>query len=516
MRVTGVGHAGLFIETRAGSVLCDPWVNPAFFGSWFPFPDNSDLDWDTFGRCDYLYVSHLHRDHFDAELLTRYVRKDTTVVLPEYPTDELERELQALGFTNFVRTHSGVPVERDGLRIMITALTGPSDGPIGDSALSLDDGATVLLNQNDAHPLDIEQLREFGDVHAYFTQFSGAIWWPMVYDLPVAAKKEFARRKRAGQRDRALRYIDAVDAAHVFPTAGPPCFLDESLFDHNGQGRDGESIFTDQVEFLAELREARPAVSAHLLLPGSVAEFNGPQCTLTHERHSDDDIHHIFAEKTVYLRELQARKQPELQRERASRAPVPPDLLEQLKAWWEPLLTRADNICAGVGGPVRLDAGELSIVVDFPAREVREYAGEACRYRLSTSADLVATNLARREVDWSNSLFLSLRFRASRVGQYNEFVYIFFKCLSPERIDYVDNWYDEQNDDGADIELDGWRVQRRCPHLRADLAKFGSLSDGVLTCALHGWRFDLATGRCLTAAGHEIRATPALPPAMTS
>jgi UDP-MurNAc hydroxylase len=28
----------------------------------------------------------------------------------------------------------------------------------------------------------------------------------------------------------------------------------------------------------------------------------------------------------------------------------------------------------------------------------------------------------------------------------------------------------------------------------------------VLTCALHGWRFDLPTGRCLTSAGHEIRA----------
>ncbi|MGH3926206.1 MAG: MBL fold metallo-hydrolase, partial [Pseudonocardiaceae bacterium] len=62
MRVTGVGHAGLFIETSAGSVLCDPWVNPAFFGSWFPFPDNSDLDWTALGQADYLYVSHLHRD----------------------------------------------------------------------------------------------------------------------------------------------------------------------------------------------------------------------------------------------------------------------------------------------------------------------------------------------------------------------------------------------------------------------------------------------------------------------
>ncbi|MDW6064827.1 MBL fold metallo-hydrolase [Streptomyces sp. FXJ1.4098] len=86
MRVTGLGHAGLFIETAAGTVLCDPWVNPAFFGSWFPFPDNTDLDWDHYGRAaDYLYVSHLHRDHFDAENLRRNVRKDLTVLLPPSP-----------------------------------------------------------------------------------------------------------------------------------------------------------------------------------------------------------------------------------------------------------------------------------------------------------------------------------------------------------------------------------------------------------------------------------------------
>lgn len=507
MRVTGVGHAGLFVETHAGSVLCDPWVTPAFFGSWFPFPDNAGLDWDRFGRADYLYVSHLHRDHFDATHLSRHVRKDATVLLPQYPTDELERELAGLGFSRFLRTESGVPVERGGLRIMITALTGPSDGPIGDSALSLDDGRTVLLNQNDAHPLDIEALREFGEVDAYFTQFSGAIWWPMVYDLPPAAKREFARRKRAGQTERALRYVDEVAAAHVFPTAGPPCFLDEDLFAFNGTGSDGQSIFTDQVEFLDQLRQARPGVAGHLLLPGTVAELDGPRCELRHERHSQSDIQHIFGNKTRYLRELAARKRPELDRERAGRAPVPHNLLARLQDWWEPLLKRADHICAGVGGPVRLDVGDRPLVIDFGAREVREYAGESCRYRLSTSAELVATCLARRELDWSNSLFLSLRFSASRVGQYNEFVYIFFKCLSEERIDYVENWYDERDDDGENIRLDGWWVQRRCPHLRADLSKFGSIEDGVLTCALHGWRFELGSGRCLTAAGHEIHAT---------
>ena len=146
MRVTGVGHAGMRFETTGGSVLCDPWVNPTFFASWVPFPDNTQLDWSELGRTDYLYVSHLHRDHFDADNLREHVSKDARVLLPDYPTDELEHELRELGFRHFIRTETGVPQELDGgLRFMITSLKGPGDGPIGDSALSLDDGTARIV-----------------------------------------------------------------------------------------------------------------------------------------------------------------------------------------------------------------------------------------------------------------------------------------------------------------------------------------------------------------------------------
>jgi UDP-MurNAc hydroxylase len=47
-------------------------------------------------------------------------------------------------------------------------------------------------------------------------------------------------------------------------------------------------------------------------------------------------------------------------------------------------------------------------------------------------------------------------------------------------------------------ESHGYRIQRRCPHLKADLTRFGEIEHGVLTCTLHGWQFDLESGRCLT------------------
>lgn len=135
MQVTSVGHAGFLIESRAGSILCDPWVNPAYFASWFPFPDNSQLDWDALGDVDYLYVSHLHKDHFDPEHLRRYVNKDAVVLLPDYPVPDLRRELEKLGFHNFFETTDSVKHTVSGpkgdLDVMIIALRAPADGRSG-------------------------------------------------------------------------------------------------------------------------------------------------------------------------------------------------------------------------------------------------------------------------------------------------------------------------------------------------------------------------------------------------
>src|SRR5215468_7604542 len=270
------------IDTAAGSILCDPWVNPAYFASWFPFPDNSQLDWESLGDVDYLYVSHLHRDHFDAENLRRHVSKSATVLLPEYPTSELEDQLRELGFTNFLATVSGHVHELDGgLRIMVQALTSPTDGPIGDSSLWVEYDGVRLLNQNDARPTDLTVFAELGHVHAHMLQFSGAIWYPMVYELPESAKSAFGKQKRDRQFDRTWRYIDDLKASWVFPIAGPPCFLDEELYYLNDDGTDEGNIFPDQSVFLSEYKKIG-RTNGVVLLPGSVATVGEESCEVTH------------------------------------------------------------------------------------------------------------------------------------------------------------------------------------------------------------------------------------------
>ncbi|HEY8458481.1 MAG TPA: Rieske 2Fe-2S domain-containing protein [Actinopolymorphaceae bacterium] len=507
MRITSIGHAGFFVETRGGTILCDPWVNPAYFASWFPFPDNSGLDWEAYRNPDYLYVSHLHHDHFDPEFLRTGVSKQATVLLPAYQTNDLENALRELGFNSFVRVPNAKPLTLDGgLRIMIMALVSPSDGPIGDSSLSIDDGTGCILNQNDAKPVDLDPLREFGVYDIHFLQFSGANWWPMVYELPESAKMAFGRSKRENGLARAYRYVREIDARYVVPSAGPAAFLDDELIGYNDVDKDPANPFPDHTVFLEYLRE-HGHDNGMLMVPGSTVEVDGGRVAL---RHPPDEPFAPYLDKRLYLQAYAERVRLRLEKEKRAWPAPQVDIFSSVKQRFEPLLRMASTICTGVGAQLLLDITDKTrserIVVDFIDREVRRWDGEKCRYRFSIERPLVERLIADNEQDWVNSLFLSMRFRAARIGPYNEFVYTFFKCLSPERMAYAERWYAEQEDTFEEIRLGDWMVQRKCPHRQADLSHFGEINGDRLRCSMHGYEFDLPSGRCLTASDRPIRA----------
>jgi UDP-MurNAc hydroxylase len=249
-----------------------------------------------------------------------------------------------------------------------------------------------------------------------------------------------------------------------------------------------------------------------LMIPGSTADFTGQELnSLTHPL-PDDEVQAVFtAGKAAYIADYAERMSPVLAAEKASWAPAAGEpLLESLRVVLEPIMLQSDQICDGIGYPVELRLRgrgyQETIVLDFPKRVVREpIPDEKFRYGFAIAPELVRTVLRDNEPDWVNTIFLSTRFSAWRVGGYNEYLYTFFKCLTDERIAYADGWFAEAHDDTASIILDGWEIQRRCPHLKADLSKFGVVEGTTLTCNLHGWEWNLQTGRCLTTRGHELR-----------
>ncbi|MCU1390341.1 MAG: hypothetical protein JWL72_3679 [Ilumatobacteraceae bacterium] len=513
MRATSLGHAGILIETEHGSVVCDPWFAPTYLASWFVFPRNDQLDADLLRRveaADYLYVSHLHSDHLDEVWLTEHLRRDIAVLVPGYPTRELERRLRGLGFTNFIRTSDAEETDLGGLTVAIHVETSITDGPGGDSALVISDGTARLVNQNDCRTSDLGALRGHGPVDLHWLQYSGAIWYPMVYEETAERMRELVDAKVESQFTRAMKYVEALDAAAVVPSAGPPCFLDPDLFHLNMITGDELTIFPDQPSFLARLAAVERV--GILAIPGTTIDVASGAIVTTHPL-PDADVDAIFTDKGAYLRRYQADWLEWIVAQRSTWHAPTPDLFEVIKAWWEPLLAMAPTLRDAVGANCLLRIDDLELVIDFPAGIVRLAAPDAITsephaFRFDIARALVETVVAERAVDWSNSLFLSCRFSAWRAGSFNEYVYNFFKSLSVERMRRAESEARRKLDPPdahEEIQLGDYVMERACPHRQADLSVFGEIDGDVLVCTLHGWRFDLETGRCLTADDRKLR-----------
>ena len=192
---------------------------------------------------------------------------------------------------------------------MITTSVSPADGPLGDSTLSVDDGEVRILNQNDARPRDIDAILDFGSYDGHLLQFSGAIWWPVVYELAEATKSAVGARKRINGMARAQRFIETVGARFVFPNSGPACFLDRDLFAFNDftsglaeLAGPADNPFPDQTVFLRYLA-GNGIRNGRLLIPSSVAELTPAGCTVTHPM-PDDEVDRIFIDKRSYLEDM--------------------------------------------------------------------------------------------------------------------------------------------------------------------------------------------------------------------
>lgn len=230
---------------------------------------------------------------------------------------------------------------------------------------------------NDSRPLAVDVLADaFGHIDVHMLQYSGAIWYPMVYDMPERAKQSFGTQKRQRGMDRCRQFIADVDATWVIPSAGPPCFLDPDLrYLNDDHGDPPANIFPpDQMVFLDQMRQNGNDGGLLMIPPGSVADFTGKQLnSLTHPVPTAE-VEAIFTTgKADYIAEYAERMAPVLAAEKARWAPATGEsLLEPLRAKFEPIMLQSDQICDGIGYAVELRVGPETVVLDFPKRAVRE------------------------------------------------------------------------------------------------------------------------------------------------
>lgn len=97
MRVTVIGHSCLRAETRAGTILVDPWLfGSCYWRSWWHFPPSTPPT-DEMLAPDFVYLTHHHFDHFHYPSMRRLDRS-TRVMVPRFGVDVMAGEVASLGF----------------------------------------------------------------------------------------------------------------------------------------------------------------------------------------------------------------------------------------------------------------------------------------------------------------------------------------------------------------------------------------------------------------------------------
>jgi UDP-MurNAc hydroxylase len=107
MRVRYVYSACVVVETADVTLITDPWFTPgAYEGSWFQYPPLERDPVDVLGAADFIYLSHIHPDHYDPVFLRRYlkVHPQTRLLVGETSPAHLARRMRADGFSPEVIT----------------------------------------------------------------------------------------------------------------------------------------------------------------------------------------------------------------------------------------------------------------------------------------------------------------------------------------------------------------------------------------------------------------------------
>jgi UDP-MurNAc hydroxylase len=107
MKFVILSHAGLAVDHRGVRVVCDPWlIGSCYWRSWWNFPEpNPDLLRNLAPQ--FIYLTHLHWDHFHGPSLKKLFDPKTKVVVPKVPTRRMVDDLRWLGFHNIVEVPHG-------------------------------------------------------------------------------------------------------------------------------------------------------------------------------------------------------------------------------------------------------------------------------------------------------------------------------------------------------------------------------------------------------------------------
>jgi UDP-MurNAc hydroxylase len=223
IRVTYYYSACVAIETPDFRIVCDPWfTDGAYDGSWFQFP-KLERPLEKLGQADFIYVSHIHPDHYDPVFLRQYLERypGTRILIARFLHPHLHRKMLGDGFEPEALNELGRGDSN--LHIIPNEAEDSPDPSDIDSALVVRWQQHAVVNMND-NVFNAEQIAKIVTLcpqpQLALLGYTGAGPYPQTYHEPGKQLHALAEAKKQQffQRYRELR--DALRPQIAVPFAG--------------------------------------------------------------------------------------------------------------------------------------------------------------------------------------------------------------------------------------------------------------------------------------------------------
>jgi UDP-MurNAc hydroxylase len=259
MQFTILSHAGLLVQHQGVSLITDPWLRGScYWRSWWNFPE-APPELINALQPDYIYITHLHWDHFHGPSL-RHFDRQTRMLVPLVHTRRMVKDLQDLGFTNITEIPHGGKIKL-GENLFLYSF---QFGITVDSAVIITNGETTLFNANDCKifGLPLQQIqRQFPKIDFVFRSFSSASAIPYCIE---------DYQQRFGEFRSANQYIQeftefslTVGAKYAIPFASNHCFLHQETQKFNHTAVAPEAVVT----YCNQTSQERGLLTRCMLMP---------------------------------------------------------------------------------------------------------------------------------------------------------------------------------------------------------------------------------------------------------
>ncbi len=236
MIITHVCNSFLIVESGCVKLACDPWVGIANQGGWISDPHVSmERALNGLSGVNYIYISHLHDDHFCVDLLQKLFVKDSSItfLVKNFSDGVLYRQIKKLGFDKVIELRDFEWTEISGMQVAIVPQFNSNSAGLEDQ-INYDIDTSILISADEEiffnkvdNPIDLNGLERVGkfvkdttgqEISLSTITCGAASEWPQcfIFKDRVTAKQKFLEQ----ELKKLITQVEILGCTTVIPAGG--------------------------------------------------------------------------------------------------------------------------------------------------------------------------------------------------------------------------------------------------------------------------------------------------------